>query len=258
MKKLCITCGKEFNAIARNFTCSKACSIERKRSRNSAWRMIPEVKLREKKRLSSQHCKDRRKIRYREYMAVPENAAKERLRKSSPEALARVREIMRRPENVKKARQRQATAEFRAMRKEYRKRVRAADIEKARQKGREYDRRYYNDPVTRRRDLDWAKRWRKTPTGKAACRKQHHRRRAVVAGAKPGAVNYDAVMAKTIGACGLCGGSIDWYLVWPHPKSASYDHIIPLSKGGGHDTANLQLAHLSCNCSKNNRTAAYK
>jgi 5-methylcytosine-specific restriction endonuclease McrA len=31
------------------------------------------------------------------------------------------------------------------------------------------------------------------------------------------------------------------------------DHIIPLSKGGAHAVANLQLAHLACNIRKGNR-----
>ena len=35
---------------------------------------------------------------------------------------------------------------------------------------------------------------------------------------------------------------------------ASLDHIIPLSKGGEHSYKNTQLAHLSCNVRKGNRT----
>ena len=35
---------------------------------------------------------------------------------------------------------------------------------------------------------------------------------------------------------------------------ASLDHIIPLSKGGEHSYANTQLAHLSCNIRKGNRS----
>lgn len=33
----------------------------------------------------------------------------------------------------------------------------------------------------------------------------------------------------------------------------SIDHIVPLSQGGTHELANVQLAHYRCNLSKNNR-----
>lgn len=31
------------------------------------------------------------------------------------------------------------------------------------------------------------------------------------------------------------------------------DHVIPLTKGGNHELANVRLAHLRCNVSKGNR-----
>lgn len=46
------------------------------------------------------------------------------------------------------------------------------------------------------------------------------------------------VMAEPI--CGICGKPLD-------KRTAEIDHIIPLSKGGGHVWGNLQLAHPSCN-----------
>jgi 5-methylcytosine-specific restriction endonuclease McrA len=36
-------------------------------------------------------------------------------------------------------------------------------------------------------------------------------------------------------------------------RKPSLDHIIPLTKGGLNELANIQLAHFRCNCSKNNR-----
>jgi 5-methylcytosine-specific restriction endonuclease McrA len=39
----------------------------------------------------------------------------------------------------------------------------------------------------------------------------------------------------------------------PHPKAASLDHIVPVSLGGDHSEANLQLAHFSCNSKKRNK-----
>jgi len=53
--------------------------------------------------------------------------------------------------------------------------------------------------------------------------------------------------------CGLCGEPVELSLRFPHPMSPSVDHVVPWSLGGSHDLANLQLAHLSCNCRKGNR-----
>ncbi len=51
--------------------------------------------------------------------------------------------------------------------------------------------------------------------------------------------------------CALCGKPVDRSLKFPHPMSATIDHIIPIQKGG-HPSAldNLQLAHLVCNQTK--------
>ncbi|WP_194235937.1 HNH endonuclease [Streptomyces acidicola] len=53
--------------------------------------------------------------------------------------------------------------------------------------------------------------------------------------------------------CQLCHEPIDQSIAWPHPKSPSVDHIIPLSKGGAHALSNAQSAHLGCNSSKCDR-----
>lgn len=47
--------------------------------------------------------------------------------------------------------------------------------------------------------------------------------------------------------CGICGKKVDRRLRWPHPMSASLDHIVPLSRDGDHVATNVQLAHHSCN-----------
>ncbi|MBQ7146009.1 MAG: HNH endonuclease [Lachnospiraceae bacterium] len=59
------------------------------------------------------------------------------------------------------------------------------------------------------------------------------------------------IILKTQRRCALCGQEVDKNLKYPHPMSASVDHIIPLQKGGHpSDLANLQLAHLYCNRQK--------
>lgn len=56
--------------------------------------------------------------------------------------------------------------------------------------------------------------------------------------------------------CALCGKPVDFSLKFPHPMSPTIDHIVPISKGGHpSDIDNLQLAHLSCNRAKANKTA---
>lgn len=54
--------------------------------------------------------------------------------------------------------------------------------------------------------------------------------------------------------CALCGKPVDKSLKYPHPMSATVDHIIPLAQGGHpSDISNLQLAHFCCNRQKSDK-----
>lgn len=53
--------------------------------------------------------------------------------------------------------------------------------------------------------------------------------------------------------CQLCGDPVLPFIKGLHPRQASIDHIVPVSKGGEHVAANLQLAHLGCNSAKRDR-----
>jgi hypothetical protein len=55
--------------------------------------------------------------------------------------------------------------------------------------------------------------------------------------------------------CKICGDRVDMTLRKPSVWGPSVDHITPWSKGGTHDLANLQLAHLWCNQAKSAKYA---
>jgi 5-methylcytosine-specific restriction endonuclease McrA len=81
-------------------------------------------------------------------------------------------------------------------------------------------------------------------------RQSAHRRRTRLADAFVEEVDFAAVFVRDGGRCRLCGEPIDAESGSRHPRSASYDHIVPLARGGLHVMDNLQLTHLRCNLSK--------
>lgn len=62
------------------------------------------------------------------------------------------------------------------------------------------------------------------------------------------------IILATQTICGICGKPVDKSLKYPHPFSATVDHIIPIAMNG-HPTAleNLQLAHFKCNRLKSDK-----
>lgn len=58
------------------------------------------------------------------------------------------------------------------------------------------------------------------------------------------------------GLCGLCGEAIDLTVRYPHPRSFTIDHVLPLSKGGLDVLDNVQAAHFHCNTSKRDDVTA--
>ena len=84
----------------------------------------------------------------------------------------------------------------------------------------------------------------------------YHKRRAQKLGTQVEDLRPLDIYERDVWLCGLCMTPVDPDCVWPDPKSASLDHIQPLSLGGTHTYENVQLAHLVCNVSKGNRIAA--
>ena len=50
--------------------------------------------------------------------------------------------------------------------------------------------------------------------------------------------------------CHLCRKPVPKTATYPHPRSASIDHIVPLAEGGEHSYRNVATAHLVCNTAK--------
>lgn len=80
-----------------------------------------------------------------------------------------------------------------------------------------------------------------------------NRRRAIIYGVEAEQFDVMKVFDRDGWVCQICGKKVNRRLKYPHPKSPSLDHIIPLSRGGTHTTDNVQLAHFGCNAHKSDR-----
>jgi hypothetical protein len=61
------------------------------------------------------------------------------------------------------------------------------------------------------------------------------------------------IFLRDRGICQLCRRRVSRTRKWPHPLSASLDHIVPVSERPWDDARNIQLAHLRCNIRKQAR-----
>lgn len=86
-------------------------------------------------------------------------------------------------------------------------------------------------------------------------RRYTHERRAALKGRPAESFVSRDVFKRDGWTCGLCGEGIDPELQYPHPKSASVDHVLPIARGGGHIWGNVQAAHLACNIRKGAKTS---
>lgn len=85
---------------------------------------------------------------------------------------------------------------------------------------------------------------------------QNRAKNAKRRGARREAVDYLLVFARDDWRCQICRKPVLEKHSFPHPQSATVDHIVPLSKGGSHTLENVQLAHFGCNARRHNRGPA--
>lgn len=78
------------------------------------------------------------------------------------------------------------------------------------------------------------------------CANKEARRRAQKMVGSAEDVDRLIVFERDEGTCGICREPVD-------RKTFHLDHVVPLSKGGTHTYANVQVAHPSCNLAKSNR-----
>ena len=101
-------------------------------------------------------------------------------------------------------------------------------------------RKYANDPEYRARNLALA-----------------HARKASKLGLGNSTILLTYLIERDGNQCRIPGCKFKTRTIAPlgskSPRKASIDHIVPLSRGGKHEIANVQLAHDRCNRSKNNR-----
>jgi hypothetical protein len=91
---------------------------------------------------------------------------------------------------------------------------------------------------------------------KARHRKKYgtsNRKRARKFGVPYEPINRLRVYERDNWLCGICGKKTQPSRKAPHPRSPSLDHIVPMSKGGGHVLSNVQCACFECNWKKSDK-----
>lgn len=63
-------------------------------------------------------------------------------------------------------------------------------------------------------------------------------------------VSDEEILERDRWMCWICKRRISKTFKYPHPRSASIDHLIPLALGGDDTAFNKKAAHLSCNMSR--------
>lgn len=113
---------------------------------------------------------------------------------------------------------------------------------------------YYRQRRQRPEVKAWYKAYWTSSHGKEIVKAAQAKRQAALKAPGAERISRTAVCERDNWICGICHQPVDSTLKHPHPMSATTDHIVPLSVGGPHTYANIQLAHLRCNASKGKRS----
>lgn len=129
---------------------------------------------------------------------------------------------------------------------------------------REYERQRWKNPEFRNRQRAYARNpdervkksirnreWKKA--NRASCTDRQNKRNATLYAVFVEDVSLADLFERDKGLCQLCGYELSMMTKWPHPRTPTRDHRIPLTKGGTHERSNLQLACAECNIRKSNR-----
>lgn len=78
-------------------------------------------------------------------------------------------------------------------------------------------------------------------------RKGYQNRRARLANVPSETYTRTSIVELYGALCHICTESIDMNKLFPDRLSFSFDHVVPLSKGGSNLVSNIRPAHLTCN-----------
>ncbi len=108
----------------------------------------------------------------------------------------------------------------------------------------------YCGPCDRKRGREWYRRNRERAMANVTAwvAANRDRRRAIArdfyarmrATGRIEPVDWAGVLKRERGTCHICGEAIG-------EADLTFDHVVPLSRGGAHSTDNIKLAHRSCN-----------
>lgn len=94
------------------------------------------------------------------------------------------------------------------------------------------------------------------PCARLVTRDRQRRRDATRRGGRRGCkalVTITQLAERDGWCCWLCSAPVDGELIYPDPEMGTFDHVVPVSKGGSDDAENLRLAHWICNVRRGNR-----
>lgn len=90
--------------------------------------------------------------------------------------------------------------------------------------------------------------WKKNNPEKVAAKRHRHQTRKTQAGGSYTAAEWKTLVKQYGGRCACCGKK----------TKLTFDHVIPVSKGGTSDISNGQPLCISCNSRKGDKTTDYR